>query len=535
VHSPKFPHEADPGALRDAVERYDVRHPVVDDPELTTWSAYTARAWPTLVLIDPESYVVAQFAGEGHAHAIDTLLADAAPRRRERGTLRRVDVPYEPPASVPGVLRFPASAVVVGDERSPDAFLVTDTGHHSLAVLEPDGETLRRRIGSGERGFEDGTAVSATFNEPNGLCFLPPLVARQVGYDIVVADTANHALRGVDLATGRVTTLLGDGQPWRHGDGVRRLSSPWDVTWWRDQVYIAMAGIHQLWSYDLQSRNVQVAAGTGVEGLVDGLSSEAWLAQPSGLAAAADRLWIADAEVSALRWLDDDGVHTAIGQGLFEFGFRDGGRDDARMQHPLGVAVLPDDSVAVADTYNGAVRRYEPETGDLSTIVADLPEVSGLVSIKDQIVAVVSATHQLVRVPIGVSSPAIDPWAEASTRPPLEVAPGSVELAVMFSPPAGEHLDERYGPSTQLTVSASPAALLVDGAGTGTGLARRLRIRADIGGGILHVAARAASCDDDAGPGAACRMHQQDWGIPVVVRDSGMNRIMLPLGVADSP
>ena len=69
VHSPKFVHEADPDALVAAVERYGVHHPVLDDPELTTWQAYTARAWPTLVLIDPEGYVVAHYAGEGHAHA----------------------------------------------------------------------------------------------------------------------------------------------------------------------------------------------------------------------------------------------------------------------------------------------------------------------------------------------------------------------------------------------------------------------------------------------------------------------------------
>ena len=67
VHSPKFEHEADADALAAAVERYAVHHPVLDDPELVTWKAYTARAWPTLVVLDPEGYVVAQHSGEGHA------------------------------------------------------------------------------------------------------------------------------------------------------------------------------------------------------------------------------------------------------------------------------------------------------------------------------------------------------------------------------------------------------------------------------------------------------------------------------------
>ncbi|NEE54009.1 redoxin domain-containing protein, partial [Streptomyces sp. SID8455] len=74
VHSPKFVHEAEHQAVVDAVERYEVHHPVLDDPELATWKQYAVRAWPTLVVIDPEGYVVAQHAGEGHAHAIEKLV-----------------------------------------------------------------------------------------------------------------------------------------------------------------------------------------------------------------------------------------------------------------------------------------------------------------------------------------------------------------------------------------------------------------------------------------------------------------------------
>ncbi len=53
-------------------------------------------------------------------------------------------------------------------------------------------------------------------------------------------------------------------------------------------------------------------------------------------------------------------MHTAVGTGLFDFGFQDGGPGEALLQHPLGVTVLPDGSVAVVDTYNGAVRRFDP-------------------------------------------------------------------------------------------------------------------------------------------------------------------------------
>ena len=58
VHSPKFEHERDAAALADAVERYGVAHPVLDDPELHTWGQYAARAWPTIAVVDPTGYLV---------------------------------------------------------------------------------------------------------------------------------------------------------------------------------------------------------------------------------------------------------------------------------------------------------------------------------------------------------------------------------------------------------------------------------------------------------------------------------------------
>ncbi|MEU7864760.1 thioredoxin-like domain-containing protein, partial [Nonomuraea sp. NPDC049141] len=76
VHSPKFEHEKDPDALAAAVERYGVHHPVLDDPELEMWQQYAARAWPTLSVIDPEGYVVATMAGEGHAEGLARLVDD---------------------------------------------------------------------------------------------------------------------------------------------------------------------------------------------------------------------------------------------------------------------------------------------------------------------------------------------------------------------------------------------------------------------------------------------------------------------------
>ncbi len=531
VHSPKFVHEADPDALAAAVDRYDVAHPVLDDPDLVTWQAYTARAWPTLVLVDPEGYVVAQYAGEGHAHALDALLTQLREEHLARGTLQPGDAPYVPPPVEAGDLRFPAKAV-----RLPDGnLLVADAGHHQLVELAASDLRVLRRIGSGERGLVDGAARTARFNEPNGMCVLPAEVAARVGYDVVVADTVNHALRGVRLATGAVETLAGTGRQLMLGgadDGS--LSSPWDVAWWRGAVWVAMAGVHQLWTFDPDARTASVAAGTANEGLLDGPTGDAWFAQTSGLAVAGDRLWLADSETSSLRYVEEGAVRTAVGTGLFDFGFRDGAAGEALLQHPLGVVALPDGSVAVCDTYNGAVRRYDPAGETVSTLATDLAEPSGALLDGDQLLVVESAEHRLTRIPLARAATARD-FAHTTRRPVTEIADGDLELRVSFEPPPGQKVDDRFGPPSQLLVSATPPQLLRAGAGRGTDLTRVVTIDGSVGDGVLHVAARAASCDAHGGEGAACHLHQQDWGVPVRVTPGGARRLVLPLSGPAEP
>ncbi|MFF4571253.1 NHL domain-containing thioredoxin family protein [Streptomyces sp. NPDC001410] len=531
VHSPKFVHEAEHGAVVDAVERYGVEHPVLDDPELATWKQYAVRAWPTLVVIDPEGYVVAQHAGEGHVHAIERLVGELEAEHEAKGTLRRGDGPYVPPEPEPTVLRFPGKALLLPG----GTFLVSDTTRHQLVELAEDAETVVRRIGSGTRGFADGGPREASFNEPQGLALLDD------GTSVIVADTVNHALRRLDLATGEVTTLAGTGRQWWQGSptsGPAReidLSSPWDVAVFGDRVWIAMAGVHQLWTYDPATRTVAVGAGTTNEGLVDGPGAEAWFAQPSGLAATADRLWLADSETSALRWVDPDGhVHTAVGEGLFDFGHRDGAADQALLQHPLGVTALPDGSVAVADTYNHALRRYDPATGEVSTLATDLREPSDAVVVGEDIVVVESARHRLTRLRLPEEAVRVEGVAHRTQRAATEVAPGEVRLDVVFQAPSGQKLDTRYGPSTRLLVSSTPPELLLKGEGADTDLSRTLEFDAALTEGVLHVSAMAASCDDD--PSVeypACHVHQQDWGVPVRLTEGGADRLPLVLAGMD--
>ena len=279
-----------------------------------------------------------------------------------------------------------------------------DAGQAELAFPTP-----------GEKGHADGGPDQALFNEPQGLALLPEDVAERVGYDVVVADSVNHRLRGLRLSDGHVSTLAGNGvQKLIDSERAKEaaavddegdvavdladlpgeptaisLSSPWDVVWHPalGRVVIAMAGTHQLFDFDPVTGALAVHAGTALEGLLDGDAGRAWFAQPSGLSVGADgTLWVADSETSAVRWVrtGEDGrreVGTAVGAGLFDFGHVDGEADRARLQHALGVTALPDGSVREDKiaAIGVKLRRWVSFHGIAINVEPDLTHYGGIV------------------------------------------------------------------------------------------------------------------------------------------------------------
>jgi thiol-disulfide isomerase/thioredoxin len=555
VHSPKFEFEKDVDALRANIERYEVAHPVIDDPELETWTAYGARAWPTLMVLDTHGRIAGNLSGEGHAANLDGLVAQLVAEGEADGSLRRGPAPTVLAERAEQTLRFPSKLAVLPDGR----LVVSDAGQHRLVVFQDDGVTVDAIIGTGERGHADGDETVAQFAEPNGVLALPAEVADEVGYDLLVADTAGHRLRGVKVGQDRllrsrtateVTTVAGTGEQWMQGEPLPRgegdartyaLSTPWDLTWSHalNRAVIAMAGIHQLWTFDPATGALLVLAGTTQEGLVDGPAVTSWWAQPSGLDELPDgRIVVADSESSAVRILDPQTmrISTLVGKGLFDFGHVDGPLDTSRLQHPLGVTALPDGRIAIADTYNGAIRLLDEESGEVVTVATDLkepsdaivgPPVDGI----GQLIVVESGAHRITWVPVAKAAERIiDEGAQRSERPVTEVGPGPLTVRVLFTPPPGHKLDDSLGPSTQVTIATIPTSMLTAGGGVDTALERTVTLDPAYTEGVLHVSARAASCDaDPAVEFPACHMHQQDWGVPIRVVEGGPDHLDLSL------
>ena len=364
VHSAKFTNERKSDNIRRILVRYDIDHPVVNDANFAIWKAYGARAWPTQVLIDPEGYVVATASGEGKAEAFDQAIQAVIHVFDEQGAIRRDPIPasLERDRLRTSDLAFPGK--VIADEFARRLF-IADSNHHRVLVADLDGR-VTSVIGTGVVGWVDGAFDAAAFYRPQGLAL--------DGDVLYVADTENHVVRAVDLASQQVRTVAGIGRQagWGESGGLSLetpLNSPWDVAVVGSLLFVAMAGSHQIWILDLVRSLAIPYAGSGREARVDGSIDEAAFAQPSGLAASGSTLFVADSEsniIRAIRLPPTNDVRTIAGGDLFDFGHRDGPGPQARFQHPLGLAWARD-MLFVADTYNHRIRTVDPITGAVDT------------------------------------------------------------------------------------------------------------------------------------------------------------------------
>ena len=356
VHSPKFAAEREPGNLADALARYGVVHPVVHDPDFLIWRQYGVRAWPTLVFIAPDGGVIDQVSGEPDPERIVAAVGGMVERARAGGVLAPASLELKPATAQGGALAFPGKMKRLDGAGEAAGWALTDGGHHQIVLLDGLG-TERERVGSGARGFGDGGFREASFDGPQGLA--------AAADTLYVADTGNHAIRKIDLAAGRVTTLAGNGRRGPVLAGAQAaaaavLASPWDLEVDGERLYFANAGSHQLGLLDLGRGTVERLAGDGDESIEDGAAATSRLAQPSGLSLSADRgiLYFVDSETSSVRALrlgPEPHVTTLIGTGLFDFGHVNGDFAGARFQHPLGI-VSDGARLLVADSYNGALR-----------------------------------------------------------------------------------------------------------------------------------------------------------------------------------
>ncbi|HEY0172864.1 MAG TPA: thioredoxin-like domain-containing protein [Pyrinomonadaceae bacterium] len=475
VHSAKFDNEKETENIRRIVLRYGVEHPVVNDADFRIWNAYAVRAWPTLVIVDPAGYVAGYASGEGNYDVLDKAIGGLVADARRRGTLDPRPLKFALERARVGDLPLAFPGKILADARGERLF-ISDSNHNRVVVTRLDG-TLLYTVGSGARGRRDGDFEGATFDGPQGLAL--------DGDSLYVADTRNHLIRRVDLKARTVETVAGTGEQLRdYRVGLETLaavplSSPWDLHVEGDKLYVAMAGPHQIWAVDLRTRRPSVFAGSGHEERLDGSRAEAGFAQPSGLAGDGRVLYVADSESNIIRAvglatprpLTDaaapeppaETVQTLAGGDLFEFGDRDGVGDEARFQHPLGLA-LHEGRLLVADTYNHKIRVLDPRTHRVSTFVgtgksgqadgarAEFYEPGGI-SVARGKLYVADTNNHAVRV-VDLSTKQTTTLAIRGLAPPPGTMPEADEASQVSEASGGPNAEELKASSQRLGAGA---------------------------------------------------------------------------------
>ena len=392
VHSAKFEEEKDTENIRDAILRHDIRHPVVNDHDHFLWNSFGVNSWPTLTVIDPEGFFVAINRGEIDFESLDGFFKNSIPYYEKTKLLDKTPIEFELERyeEEPTQLKYPGKVLA---DQANGLLYITDSSHNRIVISDTEGN-VKEVIGSGQVGRMDGDFASASFDHPQGLALHENT--------LYVADVENHMIRKVDLASKTVSTVAGVGRqatfqqsfpgvtqtkqtgPWFGAPKKTPINSPWALWVHEDNLYIAMAGPHQIWIMPLDESRIGPYAGNAREDIMDGpllpkvpyAAGASSFAQPSGLTSDGEYIYVADSEGSSVRGVPFDQtkkVITVVGTSelpngrLFKFGDKDGKKSEVLLQHVLGVH-YDAGKIYIADTYNNKIKVVDAKSGETQTV-----------------------------------------------------------------------------------------------------------------------------------------------------------------------
>ncbi|RWS14327.1 NHL repeat-containing protein 2-like protein [Dinothrombium tinctorium] len=381
VHSAKFENEKITSHIEDAIEKYDIRHPVINDADAVLWTQMNIVCWPTVLLFGPGNQLFFCLIGENNVadwlHLYTTVLYEFF-EQKDYLSKNLKPILKGRKFKQREALHFPSK---INASPKKVFIAISDSGNDRVVIISSDG-CVKHLIGGRESGYKDGDFSEAAFNNPQGVVWLSEDT-------LFVADTNNHCIRKIDLILLRVETIAANSD--ENSEESCKIVSPWDLCLvGEDKLFIALAGSHQIAALclrdsclildkSLTSRNCVVLAGNGrEENRNNNYAHKAGFSQPSGLAYCQkfDCLFIADSESSSIRKLNlqTGSVTNTVGGSrdpldLFAFGDRDAIGFDARLQHPLGLAFNDfTQKLLIADSYNHKIKVVDIETRRCDTI-----------------------------------------------------------------------------------------------------------------------------------------------------------------------
>ena len=248
-------------------------------------------------------------------------------------------------------------------DRAGNLYLVEFAGHRVRKI--DDKGVLHTVAGAGTKGFagDDGPAVKAQFNSMHSLAVAP-------NGDVYVADTWNNRVRKIESKTGTIHTIAGTGAKGFGGDGGPATNARFGGIYCLsldakgERLYLADLDNRRIRVVNLRSGVVETVAGNGERGVpADGTEArKAPLVDPRAVAVdAKGNVYILERSGHALRVVDAEGkIRTVAGTGKKGFRGDDGDALHAEFNGPKHLCVDGDGNVLIADTENHVIRKYLP-------------------------------------------------------------------------------------------------------------------------------------------------------------------------------
>jgi NHL repeat-containing protein len=277
-----------------------------------------------------------------------------------------------------GVLIEPPGGGCGGNDYDRGMF-VSSSGGQQIALVSFWGILANRDghdvLGTAQTaGAQDGTHHQALFNTPTGL-------ARSMVYDwshlaarkLFIADTGNHIIRRIGFTysaegcplTSMVDTFAGMAGVSGSADGsgsAARFNSPRGIVTAPDgSLLVADSGNHTIRRITADGTVTTIAGVAGVSGSDDGLALTAHLNTPSGIDVdALGEIFVSDTGNHVIRMITTDGQLITIAGLAGVAAHADGVGSAARFSGPVGIRVLEDGTIIVADTSNSVIRLLKP-------------------------------------------------------------------------------------------------------------------------------------------------------------------------------
>lgn len=326
IHSGKHLHEKEASSILDAMKRHKIEHCVINDADLRLWDGYGIKAWPTLVLIDSQGYVVSQYQGEGHLQElradIKALIEENEPKAQSF-ELRQEKIEEH-------IVQYPQKVLA----SSQYLFIAHQD---EVLVCSYEGKILYK---------------ISDILEPQGMVF--------VNKRLYIASCAGKSI--IEVSEGFTKRKV-----WLEG-----LRNPYGLESDGRFLYVSLAGAHQIKAYDLETKEEHIVIGQeNSESLHDGQYGEAVLAQPSGLSLLDKELWFVDSESSSLRCAAYGEVRSHV-------------FDSDELQHPLDICVgiygdgCGGGRIFIVDSYNNKIKVYDPQSKEVKILIEGLSEPSGI-------------------------------------------------------------------------------------------------------------------------------------------------------------